>query len=57
MDAAVLDYLLKTFGIKGEEKNQMLTRWVVDLGRHCFKIREIHKYLKAEPVEAIERKT
>lgn len=46
---------LKAFGNKGEEKNKMLIRWVVDLRRHCFKIREIAKYLKAEHIESIER--
>lgn len=38
---------------RGREKT--LIRWVVDLRRHCFKIREIAKYLKAEHIESIER--
>lgn len=35
----------------------MLTRGVVDLRRHCFKVRELAKYLKAEHTEPVERKT
>lgn len=48
---------VQTFGNKGEEKNKMLTRWVVNLRRHRFKISEIPKYLKAKHMEPVERNT
>lgn len=35
----------------------MLTRRVVDLRMHCFKVRWIFKYLKAEHIELFEKKT
>lgn len=56
MQQPLITYL-RHLATKGKRKDKMLTRWVVDLRMHYFKVRWIFTYLKAEHTELFERKT